>query len=60
MPIGFIGIPHTIPLPDVLVKMLKGIEPKDGTVFDATNLRKAWQKACRLPASENWRRLKEG
>ena len=26
--------------------MLKGIEPKDGTVFDTTNLRKAWQKAC--------------
>jgi integrase len=37
---------RTIPLPDVLVKMLKGIEPKDGTVFDATNLRKAWHKAC--------------
>jgi len=37
---------RTIPLPDVLVKMLKGIEPKDGTVFDTTNLRKAWQKAC--------------
>src|SRR4029077_10395752 len=35
---------RTIPLPDVLVKMLKGIEPKDGTVFDTTNLRKAWQK----------------
>src|SRR5258707_13795737 len=26
--------------------MLKGIEPKDGPVFDATNLRKAWHKAC--------------
>jgi integrase len=37
---------RTIPLPDVLVKMLKGIEPKDGIVFDATNLRKAWHKAC--------------
>jgi integrase len=37
---------RTIPLPDVLVKMLKGIEPKDGTVFDTTNFRKAWQKAC--------------
>jgi integrase len=37
---------RTIPLPDVLVKMLKGIEPKEGTVFDATNLRKAWHKAC--------------
>jgi integrase len=37
---------RTIPLPDVLVKMLKGIEPKEGTVFDATNLRKVWHKAC--------------
>src|SRR5882724_1671947 len=37
---------RTIPLPDVLLKMLKGIEPKDGTVFDTTNLRKAWCKAC--------------
>jgi len=37
---------RTIPLPDVLVKMLKGIEPKEGIVFDATNLRKAWHKAC--------------
>jgi integrase len=37
---------RTIPLPDVLVKMLKGIESTDGTVFDTTNLRKAWQKAC--------------
>jgi len=37
---------RTIPLPDVLVKMMKGIEPKDGTVFDTTNLRKTRQKAC--------------
>src|SRR5258708_23249355 len=37
---------RTIPLPDVLVKMLSKIEPKEGTVFDTTNLRKAWQKAC--------------
>jgi integrase len=37
---------RTIPLPDVLVKMLSKIEPKEGRVFDTTNLRKAWQKAC--------------
>jgi integrase len=37
---------RTIPLPDVLVKMLTKIDPKEGTVFDTTNLRKAWQKAC--------------
>jgi integrase len=37
---------RTIPPPDVLVKMLTKIEPKEGPVFDATNLRKAWQKAC--------------
>jgi len=37
--------PRTVPLPDVLITMLKRL-PKDGTVFDATNLRKAWHKAC--------------
>jgi len=37
---------RTIPLPDVLVKMLSKVEPKEGRVFDTTNLRKAWQKAC--------------
>ena len=38
--------PRTVPLPDVLVAMLEKIEPKDGQVFDGTNLRKAWHKAC--------------
>ena len=37
---------RTIPLPDVLVKMLKRIDPKEDKVFDGTNLRKEWQKAC--------------
>jgi integrase len=37
---------RTVPLPDVLVRMLKRIGPGEGTVFDATNLRKAWCKAC--------------
>jgi len=37
---------RTIPLPDVLVKMLKQIDPKEGEVFDRTNLRKEWCKAC--------------
>jgi integrase len=37
--------PRTVPLPDTLVTMLTRL-PKDGTVFDATNLRKAWRKAC--------------
>jgi integrase len=40
------GDPRTVPLPDVLVGMLKMQEPKTGRVFDATNLRKAWQHAC--------------
>ena len=31
---------RTIPLPDVLVNMLKQIDPKEGEVFDRTNLRK--------------------
>jgi hypothetical protein len=35
-----------VPLPDVLVRMLERIGPGEGTVFDATNLRKDWQKAC--------------
>jgi integrase len=38
--------PRTVPLPDVLVTMLKRLPKKEGTVFDATNLRKAWHKAC--------------
>jgi integrase len=37
---------RTVPLPDVLVRMLERIGPGEGTVFDATNLRKDWQKAC--------------
>ncbi len=37
--------PRTIPLPDVLIAMLKRL-PKHGPVFDATNLRKVWHKAC--------------
>ena len=36
---------RTVPLPDVLVKMLERL-PREGTVFDATNLRKAWHRAC--------------
>ena len=36
----------TIPLPDVLVKMLKQIDKKEGAIFDTTNLRKEWHKAC--------------
>jgi integrase len=26
--------------------MLEKVDPKEGAVFDTTNLRKAWQKAC--------------
>src|ERR1700731_1877849 len=37
---------RTIPLPDVLVEMLKQIKPKEDKVFDGTNLRKEWCKAC--------------
>jgi integrase len=40
------GEARTIPLPNVLLPMLEQIEPKEGTVFCATNLAKAWQKAC--------------
>jgi integrase len=40
------GEARTVPLPDVLVAMLRQVEPKAGPVFDSTNLRKAWNKAC--------------
>jgi len=35
-----------IPLPQRLVLMLERIEPKQGRVFDTTNVRKEWTKAC--------------
>jgi integrase len=38
--------PRYVPLPSVLVDMLSQVEPKVGRVFDTTNLRKEWQKAC--------------
>lgn len=37
---------RTVPLPSVLVMMLREIELKRGLVFDTTNLRKEWAKAC--------------
>ena len=38
--------PRFVPLPSVLVKMLQEIEAKEGAVFDGTNLRVEWEKAC--------------
>ena len=35
-----------IPLPQRLVLMLERIEPKQGRVFDTTNIRREWTKAC--------------
>ncbi len=35
-----------VPLPSVLVTMLEQIKPKEGRVFDTTNLRKEWMTAC--------------
>jgi integrase len=40
------GEARTVPLPDVLVKMLEQVEVKTGRVFNGTNLRKSWCKAC--------------
>jgi integrase len=40
------GEARTVPLPDVLVTLLEQVEVKSGRVFDGTNLRKAWNKAC--------------
>jgi integrase len=50
-----------IPLPQRLVLMLERIEPKHGRVFDTTNIRKEWTKACaalglgRIIANDRWR-----
>jgi integrase len=38
--------PRVVPLPAQLINMLAAIEPKEGRVFDTTNLRKEWMKAC--------------
>jgi integrase len=38
--------PRTVPLPDVLIRMLEPVQDKSGAVFDGTNLRKLWQTAC--------------
>ena len=40
------GEPRVIPLPSVLVAMLREIEPKVGPVFDGANLRTEWARAC--------------
>jgi len=40
------GEARTIPLPDPVVEMLRTVEVKEGQVFDSTNLRKTWAKAC--------------
>jgi integrase len=37
---------RTVPLPSVLVAMLRDVEPKTGCVFDSENLRTEWEKAC--------------
>jgi integrase len=37
---------RVVPLPDILVTLLTQVDPKDGLVFDTTNLRKEWHKAC--------------
>ena len=38
--------PRTVPLPAILVMMLSEMEPKRGKVFDGTNLRTEWARAC--------------
>jgi integrase len=37
--------PRIVPMPDVLIGMLK-MQRQEGKVFDGTNLRKSWAKAC--------------
>ena len=38
--------PRIVPLPSVLLAKLREVEPKTGRVFDGTNLRTEWEKAC--------------
>lgn len=40
------GLPRTVPLPDVLIAMLEKRTDRTGLVFNGTNLRKEWQRAC--------------
>jgi hypothetical protein len=35
-----------VPLPSLLVNLLREIEPKVGLVFVTTNIRKEWRRAC--------------
>jgi integrase len=37
---------RVIPLPSILIMMLREIKPKTGKVFPDTNLRVEWEKAC--------------
>lgn len=37
---------RNVPVPAVLVMLLKDMKPKTGRVFDDTNLRAEWAKAC--------------
>jgi integrase len=37
---------RTVPLPAVLVDILSHVEPKTGRVFDDSNLRTEWARAC--------------
>lgn len=38
--------PRVLPITERLLPMLKEMEPKEGRVFDAANIRKEWMKAC--------------
>jgi integrase len=38
--------PRVVPLPSVLLNELRGAATKQGRVFDGTNLRVEWEKAC--------------
>lgn len=40
------GEARTVPLPDALMDMLRGVEPKEGKVFSGDNLRWSWNRAC--------------
>jgi integrase len=54
------GAARTIALPDILIEMLQKIEPKDGLVFDTTNLRKQWMRACQAAGLGTYRITDKG
>jgi len=48
-----------LPMPDVLIELLKTVEPKAGPAFPATNFTKSWRGACVKTGLGQWRDAKD-